>query len=103
MKISKKNEKYFFGNFKFYIGKIFFTKGIFTIFNKYFFKIKFLHDEKIFFVRIFLKPLEKVVSFPTHPTRGVRIPELKDYKENPIDSKLKNPMKIEIPEFGFRS
>ena len=84
----KKNqdEKYFFimENFDFekicfeifYIGKIFFTKGIFEIskiffknFKKYFFKMKILHDEKIFFVRIFFKLQEKVVSFPTHPTR----------------------------------
>ena len=32
--------------------------------------MKILHDEKIFFVRIFFKVQEKVLSFPTHPTRA---------------------------------
>ena len=32
--------------------------------------MKILHDEKIFFVRIFLKVQEQVVSFPTRRTRA---------------------------------
>ena len=35
-----------------------------------FFKLNFLHDEKMFFVRIFFKPQELDLSYPTQPTRG---------------------------------
>ena len=38
--------------------------------QKIFFQIKILHDEKIFFVRIFFKVQEQVVSFPTRRTRA---------------------------------
>ena len=35
-----------------------------------FFKTQFLHDEKIFLVRIFFKPQERNLSFPTQLTRA---------------------------------
>ena len=67
----KKVRDFFFKNF--HIEKKYFHRNFLRFFEKspiFFFKIKFLHDEKIFFVRIFFKVQEDVLSFPTQPTRS---------------------------------
>ena len=52
----------------------------FSKISKIFFKIKFLNDEKIFFVRIFFKLQEQVVSLPTLPTRASESVWAKNYR-----------------------
>ena len=51
----------------FFPRKFFEKKSISKIFRIYFFKVNFLHEEKIFFDEIFFKPHLLIFSFPTRP------------------------------------